>query len=139
MTKKSNTPKRKRLRKQERLNSALEWIKGYDGKNIISGYAKWFGVDEICAIIELKTIGTSIPEQIEKQIIDSHNARIEQKRIDKENRKKRDDISVIDSDDDFAYIVGYTPGGFPYGLTHDEYKIMLSEDKIHESPTHVRK
>ena len=65
MTQKSNTPKRKRFRKQERLNSATSWITAYEGKSIVSGYSKWFGVDKICAINELKLIGVVIPEKLE--------------------------------------------------------------------------
>ncbi len=50
---KNKTPGRKRLTKKARLDSAKDWITKYDGKNFISGYAKWFGVDKICAINEL--------------------------------------------------------------------------------------
>ena len=34
------------------------------------------------------------------------------------------DIAGYDSDDNFAFIVGYTSGGFPYGLTHEEYEYI---------------
>lgn len=87
MTMQSNTPKRKRLKKPERLNVAKSWIKTYNGKSIVAGYAKWFGVDKICAINELKSIGVVIPEMLEKQIIKSHQLLLEQK---KEKRKKRE-------------------------------------------------
>ena len=30
------------------------------------------------------------------------------------------DIANYDTDNNFAFIVGYTSGGFPYGLTHGE-------------------
>ena len=127
MPKKSNIPKRKRLTKQARLNSAKNWTKEYNGKNIITGYTKWFGVDKICAINELKTIGVLIPESLENQIIASHKSRIEQKRIIRE-KKKTSDTMFIESDDNFAFIVGYTSSGFPYGLTHDEFKIIEFEN-----------
>jgi len=127
MIKNSHTPKRKRLTKQARLNSAISWIKEYNGKNIITGYAKWFGVDKICAINELKTIGALIPESLENQIIASHKSRIEQKR-ELRAKKKIADSMLIESDDNFAYIVGYTSGGFPYGLTHEEFMIEDSMD-----------
>jgi hypothetical protein len=126
MARKSNIPKRKCLTKQIRLNSAADWIKKYNGKNIVSGYAKWFGVDKISAINELKAVGVLIPESLENQIIASHKSRIEQKRIIREKKKSADTI-FIESDDNFAYIVGYTSGGFPYGLTHAEFKIIESE------------
>jgi hypothetical protein len=31
-------------------------------------------------------------------------------------------LALIDSDDNFAFIAGYTSGGFPYGLTHEEFE-----------------
>ena len=106
---------------------ASEWIKVYNGKNLISGYAKWFGVDKICAMNELKIIGVTISEAMEKQVLASVKARIEQKRIMKEKRNFVDDKD-IDSDENFAYIAGYTSGGAPYGLTHEEMKRIESEE-----------
>lgn len=94
----------------------MSWIKEYNGKNIISGYAKWFGVDKICAIKELKMIGVEISEALENQIKASIKSRIEQKRILREKRKIAENM-LIESDENFAFIAGYTSAGFPYGLT----------------------
>jgi hypothetical protein len=128
MPNKSDTPRRKRLTKQVRLSSAKSWINKYSGKNIISGYAKWYGVNKICALSELKSLGIIIQESLENQIIASHQSRIEQKRIIREKKKTANSIH-IESDDNFAFIVGYTSGGFPYGLTHDEMdKIEIDEN-----------
>jgi len=39
----------------------------------------------------------------------------------KSKRYKRDvDEPVFESDEYFAYIAGYTDGGFPYGITWEE-------------------
>ena len=116
---KKQTPRRKSLTKQGRLDSAKDWITKYDGQNLISGYAKWFGVDKICAINELKTLGVIIPENLENQIVESLKRRIEQRKLAKEKAEALD-IAVNDSDYNFAFIAGYTSGGFPYGLTHEE-------------------
>ena len=116
---KKQTPRRKSLTKKGRLDSAKDWIIKYDGKNLISGYAKWFGVDKICAINELKTLGVIIPENLENQIVESLKRRIEQRKLAKEKAEALD-ITVNDSDYNFAFIAGYTSGGFPYGLTHEE-------------------
>jgi hypothetical protein len=118
---KKQTPRRKNLTKKGRLDSAKDWITKHDGKNLISGYAKWFGVDKICAINELKTLGVIIPEKLENQIVESHKRRIELRKLAKEKTEVLD-IAGYDSDDDFAFIVGYTSGGFPYGLTHEEFE-----------------
>jgi hypothetical protein len=112
---KSNTPRRKRLTSKSRIEVAASWIKNYNGKNIISGYSKWFGVDKICAINELKTVGYLISEDLERQI----RASIQQK----SRRKKEIPLKVWDSDEKFAIIIGYTSGGAPYGITHEEYNL----------------
>ena len=51
-------------------------MKSYNGKSLMRGYAKWFGVDKLCAIRELKILGVPISEAIEKQVIDSLHQRI---------------------------------------------------------------
>jgi hypothetical protein len=107
------------LTKKGRSASAKDWITKYDGQNLILGYAKWFGVDKICTINELKTLGVIIPEKLENQIIESLKRRIEQRKLAKEKSEALD-IADYDSDDNFAFIVGYTSVGFPYGLTHEE-------------------
>lgn len=118
---KKQTPRRKTLTKKGRLDSAKDWITKYDGQNLISGYAKWFDVDKICAINELKTLGVIIPENLENQIVESHKRRIEQRKTVKDKTEVFD-MAVNDTDDNFAFIAGYTSGGFPYGLTHEEFE-----------------
>jgi hypothetical protein len=122
-----NIPKRKRLKKQARLNLAMSWIEKYDGNNIIAGYAKWFGVDKICAINELKAIGVVIPDSLENQIIASLKDRLEKKRIIQE-KKENAETTFIESDDNFGFIAGYISGGFPYGLTHEEFDRIKLEN-----------
>ncbi len=36
------------------------------------------------------------------------------------SKKRKRQEPGIDQDDNFAYIAGYTPGGFPYGITWAE-------------------
>jgi hypothetical protein len=120
------TPRRKFLSKKVRLETAKNWITKYDGKNLISGYANWFGVDKICAINELKILGVIISENLENQIIESHKRRIEKRKKEKD---KTEDFYMTASDDNFAFITGYTSGGFPYGLTHDEFEQSKQDNK----------
>ena len=51
----------------------------------------------------------------------SENMRVMQRQAARE-RKKRESLEELykDSDDRFAFIVGYTSGGFPYGVTWEE-------------------
>jgi hypothetical protein len=107
----SNTPKRKRLTRETRLIAAKIWVKSYNGKKIISGYSKWFGVNKICAIKELRLLGISISEDLEKQI---------RKSLQEKKTIKMEPIINNDSDENFAFIAGYTSGGAPFGITHEE-------------------
>jgi hypothetical protein len=34
----------------------------YRGKDLVRGYSRWFGTDRLCAILELRLLGVSIPE-----------------------------------------------------------------------------
>jgi hypothetical protein len=56
-------PRRKRMDRRSRLQSATEWVKKYEGKNMIASYAKWFGVDMICAMTELEMLGLTYSEK----------------------------------------------------------------------------
>ncbi len=70
------------MNKQARLQAAVLWMKSYNGKSLIKGYAKWFGVDKLCSIKELKILGVPISETLEKQVTDSVNQRKTKKGID---------------------------------------------------------
>jgi len=39
------------------LARATRWVEKYEGKHIIKSYGKWFGVDPLCAIVELRMLG----------------------------------------------------------------------------------
>lgn len=110
------TPKRER-----RLCSAKNWIKTYSGNNIVKGYSKKYSVDKLCAVKELRMIGVEISEEYEKQLINSMEA-LRQQRLSFK-KKREDELNAscgFDSDENFAMIMGYTSGGFPYGVSHEE-------------------
>jgi methyl coenzyme M reductase gamma subunit len=50
---------------------------------------------------------------------------------ERKNRKLNKEIKVedveFDSDENFAFIVGYTSGGAPYGVTHQEINEIENE------------
>lgn len=127
MTTKSSIPKRKKLNEHARLKCAGNRIKSYHGKNIIFGYAKWFGVDKICAINELKKMDVLIPVDTENQIRQSHKLQIKFK-ANRKKEKEFENFVGIDSDDNFSFIAGYTAGGLPFGLTHNESEEIKREE-----------
>lgn len=121
-----NTPK-----KERRLNSAKNWIKTYTGNNLVKGYSKKYSVDKLCAVKELRMIGVDISEEYEKQLINSMEALKQQRLSFKKKREvKLNDLCGFDSDENFAMIIGYTSGGFPYGVTYEEMEQINNETEF---------
>jgi hypothetical protein len=112
-------PFRKSCTHAERLVLGTVWLKEYEGKNLIRGYAKYFGVNKPCAIRELEMLGVEFTEERKKQVMNSYNGLAKRRRKKKQAREK-DRIDSIDSDERFAFIVGYTSGGAAYGVTWEE-------------------
>ncbi len=109
------------LHRNKRLKSAVEWVKTYSGKRIVQGYAKRYGVDKLCAVKELRLIGIEISEEYENQLKQSIEVLKRQRQLRKDKKEQElNPISEFDSDENFAFIAGYTSGGFPYGITHEE-------------------
>lgn len=61
-----------------RLQAAKHWLPTYRGGNLVRGYRKWFGVSDVCAVVELRMLGVEIPD-----------ARLEQARRDEQARARR--------------------------------------------------
>lgn len=114
-----------------RLRSAKDWIKTYSGNNIVKGYSKKYSVDKLCAVKELRMIGIEISEEYERQLINSMEA-IRQQRLSFK-KKREDELNAecgFESDENFAMILGYTSGGFPYGVTHEEMEKVNNEEEF---------
>jgi hypothetical protein len=114
-------PRCKRMGRQSRLASARHWLVKYEGKNVVRGYRKHYGVDLLCAVKELQMLGVKLDHEYVDRLKHSEKLRIEQKQTVRE-RKRKELLEEIykDSDDTFAYIAGYTSWGFPYGVTWEE-------------------
>lgn len=107
--------------RNKRLESATEWVKTYSGKHIVRSYAKHYGVDKLCAIFELRLLGIEISEEYENQIRLVIEAIVKQRQFRKDKKEQESNsFSESDSDENFAFIAGYTSGGAPYGITHEE-------------------
>ncbi|MFK7981720.1 MAG: hypothetical protein AB8G86_17190, partial [Saprospiraceae bacterium] len=94
------------------------WLKTYQGEDIIQDYIKRYGVDLLCAVVELRMLGVAISEDYEYQLRqDEENKRLSKKSKKKKGKQKgEEDFSDDFSDETFAYIAGYTSGGAPFGL-----------------------
>ena len=112
------------MKRQARLQSARAWIPTYRGKNIVRGYRRWYGVDLICAIRELRMLGVPVSSAYEQEVLDSleHMAKRKARRRAEKERERVSHGLIYgrDYDDDFAYIAGHTPGGCPFGINWDE-------------------
>lgn len=132
--KRSNTPRRKRLDRKRRIPLAKQWIPTYEGQNIVKGYSKWFGVDLLCAITELRMAGEPIGTDYEEQVRRSIKDKIHQKQLKKE--KSRGEQGYFEEeygspwDDPFDHVAGYTSAGFPYGIMEDELLESESMDVL---------
>jgi len=120
--KRNNTPRRKKLNKKQRISIANDWLKSYNGKNIVKGYSNWFGVDLLCAIRELRIVGQIISEKYEIQVRKSVEDKILQRKNAKEKRERIeiDNEYINDWESEFEFIVGYTSNGVPFGIKKDE-------------------
>jgi hypothetical protein len=115
-------PRKKRMDRKSRLQSATEWVKKYEGKNMIASYAKWFGVDKICAMTELEMLGLTYSDKIIIQIKMAEENRKHQMNVLKEKREQKNNSNDedIESNEIFAFIAGYTESGVPFGITLEE-------------------
>lgn len=117
------SPRRKRMTRLGRIESAkaTRWVEKYDGKNLIKGYVKWFAVDLLCAVAELRMLGVEISRERENQLRGTVEARAAERklRIEATPQAEFEDL-YPDCDGTFAYNAGNTSGCLPYGVTWGE-------------------
>jgi len=104
------------MKRSQRLQAARHWLTTYSGKNVFRSYQNHFGVDRICALLELKTLGRPIEDSA------IQNAKVSVKKREQVNRTEILK-PFLDSDFHHYYITGYTENGFSYGITWEESKI----------------
>ena len=127
--KQSNTPRRKRFKREQRLESAKNWLPTYEGKNVFRGYRKRYGVDWPTALRELETLGVEVTPAYREQVLRTVQEQAEAKKRKRlEQAAELESMSGIEQDDYFAFIVGYTPGGAPYGITWEEWEGLDSDE-----------
>lgn len=118
--------------RSRRLKEAGIWWKEQHfagGDHIIKAYRKRFHVDRVCAMRDLLKLGVLDPEtreeyrgQLQKRKERSDLKRKEKARRAEEKKKGRPAGNAFEEwqDDTFAFIAGYTSGGFPYGILWEE-------------------
>ena len=115
-----STPRTKRMKQFQRLHSASHWLKTYNGKSLVRGYSKRYGIDKLCAIRELRMLGVEISEEYENNLRRSLQQLWDQRRLRKQKREQQNSVPAYESDEYQAIIIGYTEGGASYGITWEE-------------------
>lgn len=103
--------------------------------NFVKGYLKKFAVEKLCAVRELRIIGIEISEENEIQLRKNIELLRQQRLLSEQKREvELNTSSGFESDFHFAMIMGYTSGGFAYGITHEEMEeIMREEDTVNQT------
>ncbi len=119
---------RKQQKRPQRLQNAKVWLPTYTGKRLCSAYRKRYGTDWSTTFLELEMLGVAIDPAYQEQVL--HTAQIERER--KQQKKLEHtmatDLGAIEQNDTFAFIVGYTSGGAPYGITWEECTLLSDEE-----------
>ena len=118
---------KERKRREKRIEKAkvlLESCK--DKKYFVKKYKKIMGVGKLCAAKDLHALG--LVDDVYLQSAIKHDELLKTKRKEKKERKKQEkEMELIESDDYYAYIAGYTSNGFAYGITWEEWEQMENE------------
>ncbi len=98
-------------------------------------YRKYFVVDWECAIAELRALGVEFDDQYLSSLRQTISSLFK-------DEKKHDPIEewefssyhktypeYLESDENLAYIAGYTSGGAPYGLTWEQMEEIEWEEQ----------
>jgi hypothetical protein len=122
-------PKTHKYNRNQRLLHAKNWINKYTGKKLHHGYAKYFGVSKLCAVIELELLGINFSPELKESLI---RAEDDKRKLHSKSKQMIENYSN-ESDDNFAFIIGYTSNGFPYGIRREEMKHHENKEYTYDS------
>jgi hypothetical protein len=110
-----------------RLQSGRHWLGSLTGKRVVRSYARWFGVDLVCAAKELQTLGMHFAPEYLEALGRTAASRPRYRRDDAKDAKAVDVEPM--SNHDFAYIAGHTAAGLPFGVTWEEVERLDGQDE----------
>ena len=113
-------PRRKRMKRPTRLQAVRHWLPTFNGKNVVGGYAKWFGVDLGCAVKELGQLGVELDARYVQALRTTLLNRGQRRKPAEPAPDAIPDGYGSEWDDNFAFIAGFTSGGAPFGVTWEE-------------------
>jgi hypothetical protein len=118
------------MNRAQRLQSARVWLLEQSGREparIGAAYRRWYGVDWLCAIEELSRLGVTFDPQWTERLKTSLEGQ-QRARAAKRAAKSRPK-ALTGYDENFAFIAGYTPGGYPYGVTWEEWEKLEQKER----------
>lgn len=107
------------MTRRGRLDAARRWLPKYAGKNVVRGYAKWYGVDLGCALKELQMLGVPLDPVYVAQLRKTLQNASQRAAVPTDEEPEISDGYGEDWDENFAYIAGFTSGGSPFGMPWD--------------------
>jgi hypothetical protein len=123
---KARSPRRKRMSRAARLQSGHHWLRSFSGKRVVPSYARWFGVDLMCAAKELQILGLHLPPDYLEALRRTATGRPRHRRnVAKE--AKAVDVEPL-WNQEFAYIAGYTEAGLPFGISWEDVEGLDGEN-----------
>lgn len=122
------------MKRAQRLQSARAWLlqqAGREPAQIGVAYRRWYGVDWFCAIEELSRLGVNFDPQWVENLKRSQEGQQRARTAQRAAKARAGALTDADADSDenFAFIAGYTPGGFPYGVTWAEWEIQEQQER----------
>ena len=101
--KQNQPPRRKRMKRPQRLESAKSWLETYEGDKIVKAYRKRYGVDFECALTELEMLGVPIDPDYKERVLESMAAQAAAKRQKRAREQvRRADVWLEYADDETA-------------------------------------
>jgi len=97
-------PRRLRMKREQRLQSARSFIGNFKGRNIARGYSHWFGVDRRCAVIELTMLGVRLEPEYTAAVYET--ARVQEQRaiatrLEREEREVHELLRRVEEGETF--------------------------------------
>lgn len=132
--KRKTTPRRKRFKRAQRLESAKAWLTTYDGHNLARAYRRRYEVDWQTAFTELEMLDAAIDPNYKNKVLQSvagelcppkgENRRNAKRLLGSNWALSRMTILVI------SWVHQRRGGLWPYGLTWDEWEAIEREEEI---------
>jgi hypothetical protein len=118
MAGRSARPRRHRMRKAARRESARAWIRSGAAVSI-KAYSKRYGVDRYTAYDDLLAIGLALGPADSRWAVRPPSVP-RKRRTDPDADMDRDaDIHWLGNGDELMFVVGHTAGGVPFGYVYD--------------------